>query len=184
MAMQLTLFLAYITIIVGLVWARYRYFNVSTNSSRKGSYFYDPIVAIHIVATLYQFSQPNNPNFFVFLISACCYLLGTSLFVLSIRNADNLDFAFSDKVSNLVTTGTYALVRHPFYVSYTLVWLGSTLLFNSFLLWITLAYLVAFYIFSAVKEERVILKSEYSREYEDYRQDVGMFLPRIREWKN
>jgi protein-S-isoprenylcysteine O-methyltransferase Ste14 len=184
MAMQLTLFLFYITIIVGLVWARYRYFNVSTNSSRKGSYFYDPIVAIHIVATLYQFSQPNNPSVLVFLITLCCYLLGTGLFVLSIRNADNLDFAFSDKVSNLVTTGTYALVRHPFYVSYSLVWLGSAVLFNSFLLWITLAYLVTFYIFSAKKEERVILNSEYSREYEDYRQDVGMFLPRIKEWKN
>ncbi|MCI5105936.1 MAG: isoprenylcysteine carboxylmethyltransferase family protein [Pseudomonadales bacterium] len=184
MTMQLTLLLTYITIIVGLIWARYRYFNVSTNSSRKGAYFYDPIVSVHIVATLYEFTQPNNPKVLVFLISALCYLMGTSLFVLSIRNADNLDFAFSDKVSNLVTTGTYALVRHPLYVSYALVWLGSTVLFNSFLLWITLAYLIAFYIFSAIKEERVIMNSEYSREYEDYCQDVGMFLPRIREWKN
>jgi protein-S-isoprenylcysteine O-methyltransferase Ste14 len=182
--MQLTLFAAYTTIIVGFIWARYKYFSIETNSSRRGSYFYDPIVALHIISTFYEFTQPNNPNLLICSISISCYLLGSILFILSVRNTNSLDFAFSDKVSNLITTGTYALVRHPLYVSYALVWIGSSILFNSLLLWITLAYLLAFYIISAIKEERVILNSEYSREYENYRQDVGMFLPRIKEWKS
>ena len=94
--------------------------------------------------------------------------------------AKTLDFAFSNEVGSIVTTGPFKIVRHPFYTSYMLAWFASSFLFNSLLLWITLLYLVAFYYLSAKKEEGVILKSVYSKEYENYVRNVGMFLPRIK----
>ena len=169
----------YTAILVGLIWARYRFFVVKSKPSRISSLLYDPVVVVQVISTYYHFTLPsaisNNHGYF----SLCLYLLGFLLFWWSIITSKKLNFAFSQEVRELVTTGPFAWVRHPFYISYIATWLSSTLLFNSPLLWIPLAYLISFYVFSAKREERAILSSRYSKEYLKYSQNVGMFLPRI-----
>ena len=174
----------YSVILITLVWARYCYFDLGSSDSKIAARIYDPLVGIHIIASYYYSNAFTPSSSLRTWLSIFILLLGGALFVHSARTAKKLDFAFSDQVSTLIIKGPFAIVRHPFYISYMLIWLSSSLLFNSTLLWITLFLLIAFYIFSAKREEEVILKSSYSREYRIYRNRVGMFLPRILQWKN
>ncbi len=183
-AITALLVLVYITIIVSFIWARFRYFTFQSSRSRISSLLYDPVIGIHVSATLYFLIATPSTCSPINAISLVLYILCLALFWWSVVTTEHLEFAFSDHVGKVVTTGPFAYVRHPFYLSYTLVWFGSSILFDSIFLWITLIYLTTFYLTSAKTEEEVYLKSEYSREYRDYSQKVGMFLPRITLWKN
>ena len=181
--LSILLLIIYSMIILGLIWAKYRFFPIKTKTSRISSYFYDPIVAIHIITTYYLFLTTNNIHLIRGLLAATLYISGIGIFCWAMVSAKHLDYAFGNKILQIVTSGPFAIVRHPLYLSYTIVWLTSTILFNSLYLWITLTYLVSFYLASAKSEEKALIKSEYSREYLEYSQKVGMFLPRIAKWK-
>lgn len=176
----------YVTIILVLVWARFKYFEIDTRAAKISSYLYDPVVALHILATLYHYFwlKDLTSSSSRLTISMLMYATGAFVFLKSISVAHARGFAFNGKIEQLITSGTYQFVRHPLYLSYSLIWFSSTILFHSILLWITLAYLLAFYVITAIGEERAISASKYSREYKDYCRQVGMFLPRIRGWKS
>lgn len=110
--------------------------------------------------------------------------MSLSIFWWAVNTAKGLDFAFSAHIEKLLTVGPYAIVRHPFYLSYTIGWMTSSFLFNNSILWITLGYMMAYYYLAAKSEEEAILASEYSEEYRLYSQNTGMFLPRIKKWKS
>ena len=181
--LPISLLTVYTTMIVVLIWAKFRFFKITSTTSRLSSYFYDPIVIVHIIITYYFFFTKNSIDPIRGVLAVTFCISGIALFWWTIVTAKHLGYAFSDNVGKIITSGPYAWIRHPFYLSYIFVWLTSTLLFNSLYLWITLTYLVAFYFTSAKSEEKVILKSDYSREYQEYSQNVGMFLPRITLWK-
>jgi len=170
----------FLCIVISLIWARLRFFKMTAGTPKLGAILYDAIVATQIIATLIFMATSSGS--FLPLLPATIFLYGLSLLMFwwAIVTARSLDFAFSDKVGNIVTTGPFRFVRHPFYTSYILVWVGNTLLFNSLILWITLGFLMAFYFLSARKEENVIMQSEQSSTYEKYIKNVGMFLPRIK----
>lgn len=170
----------YIAIVLSLIWARLQFFKMTSGTPRLSALAYDAMVATQIITTLLLMITTSGKYLPLVAASICLYALSLVLFWWSIFTAKSLDFAFSNEVGSIVTTGPFRIVRHPFYVSYILAWLGSTFLFNSLILWVTLGYLMVFYFLSARKEERVILKSVYSTEYRKYIQNVGMFLPRIK----
>jgi protein-S-isoprenylcysteine O-methyltransferase Ste14 len=177
-------FATYVAIMLSLIWARLRFFNTAATEVTIWVRLYDPIVAVQILTTfylLYGLSESTTLTSSAWLAALIASIL---LFWWAILTARKLDFAFSKSVGNLLTTGPYAIIRHPFYTSYILVWASTTILFNSVFLWFTLLYLVTFYFISARDEEKVILGSEHSKEYFEYRQRVGMFLPRITKWKS
>jgi len=145
---------------------------------------YDPVVAIQIAASIYGFSYTRPEGGIPLIACTILLLLSLALFWWSINTTRNLDFAFSTEVGELIISGPYAVIRHPFYLSYILGWLSTTLLFNSIFHWITLVYLATFYLSSARSEEKVILRTEHSSEYIRYQQKVGMFIPRKRKWKS
>ena len=175
--------LVYLIIVASLFWGRLRFFKIKSSSAKIGSLLYDPIVAIQIIVTLFLLYDRKDIALPSAVICLFFYISGLFLFWWSISTAKKLDFAFSDNVGKIVKTGPFSYVRHPFYLSYLLVWTGSTLLFNSISLWITLIYLLAFYFISAKAEEKVISNSKYSKEYHQYSQNVAMFIPRIKLWK-
>lgn len=177
--MSITIFL-YIAIVLSLIWGRLRFFKMTSGTARLSALLYDATVATQVVTTLILMLTESGKSLPLVAASICLYSLSLVLFWWSVFTAKKLDFAFSNEVGSIVTTGPFRIVRHPFYASYILAWLSSTLLFNSLILWITLTYLIAFYFLSARKEEGVILKSVYSKEYRKYIQNVGMFLPRIK----
>ena len=177
-------FIVFLSTVLVLIWARFSYFRIDSVGAKKVSRLYDPIVTIHIALSLYYSAITEQESTRIEIIAISFCLLGFFLFLWSLYTAKKLNFAGSDSTFSLIVRGPYSLIRHPFYLAYSLIWTSSTLLFNSYILWITLVLLVAFYIFSAKREEKAILEGKYSREYRNYVIDVGMFLPRVTQWKS
>jgi len=79
---------------------------------------------------------------------------------------------------SVVRHGPYRLVRHPFYASYMLFWLGWSVAAWSVWAVPPLLVMVAIYVFAARGEEARFTRSPFAGEYQLYRQQVGMFWPR------
>ncbi len=183
MNFEIALLLVLYTTTIGVwIWARFKFFHMDGKIT-KTTMLYDPAVILQIVFTYYSATRNEVPSAYI-VVASIFYFAGISLFLWTITVAKNLNFAFSDKMEQLVTTGPYTFIRHPLYFSYSLVWVPSALVFNSIVLWITLIYLLLFYYFAARREEEAIKKSKYSGEYREYMKKVGMFLPRIATWKS
>lgn len=182
MLMWISVFL-YLLIVVSLVWGRLFFFKMAGGTSRLLAFSYDISVISQMVLTVYGFVYLQGVSQTWAVLVPALYVLSLVIFWMSIVTAKSLDFAFSNSVGNIVTTGPFGVFRHPFYVSYLIAWWASTILFNSLPMWITALYLTAFYVVSARKEERTILGSIQSEQYQRYQQNVGMFLPRIKRWK-
>jgi len=182
--LQIFVFFLYFLIVFSLIWARLRFFKMDSGTALPLALSYDLAVAAQMLATAWSFYSVTDITKPALLFSGLLYMLSLMIFWWSIVTAKSLDFAFSSHVGNIVTSGPFGLFRHPFYVSYMVAWFSSTFLFNSLILWITLVYLVAFYVLSARKEERTIMLSEQAEKYQLYKRNVGMFLPRIKKWKH
>jgi len=99
-------------------------------------------------------------------------------------------FIYSERIlsktygsSELITTKTYAYVRHPMYASWGLAILpGIFYLINS---WILFFILVIYYILVRIflkKEERYLLE-KYSENYTHYKNNVNAFFPKMKKYK-
>lgn len=181
--LQMAVFSLYLTIVLSLVWARFRFFTINVGTGRLRALTYDFAVAIQMLSTAWLFYNVTDITKPELIICALLYSLSLVIFWSAISTAKSLDFAFSNHVGSIVTSGPFGVFRHPFYVSYMIAWFASTWLFGTILLWLSFVYLMAFYVMSARKEERMILNSDQASEYQLYQQHVGMFLPRIKRWK-
>jgi protein-S-isoprenylcysteine O-methyltransferase Ste14 len=92
-----------------------------------------------------------------------------------------LSLAFDDetKIDGIITSGPWAYVRHPFYVSYILFWLAcavGTTHPTSIAVSVTLLFI---YGYSAIREEGTLKESRYGDQYLQYRKNAGFFLPKF-----
>ncbi|WP_240229672.1 methyltransferase family protein [Devosia lacusdianchii] len=90
-----------------------------------------------------------------------------------------LRFAFDDQPPHsLVTIGPYQYVRHPFYTSYLLFWIGWAI--ATWSLWSVLPLIIVatLYVLAARMEERLFATTALADEYAAYRQRAGLFWPR------
>lgn len=76
----------------------------------------------------------------------------------------------------LVTSGPYALIRHPIYTGLILAMLGSASAVNV-LLALLLVPVGAYFIYSARREEAVMLQ-QFPEQYAAYMARTGMLAPR------
>lgn len=174
----------YTTSIVVLIWARYNVFATKSEGEKRNSTYYDPIASIHLVVSTVFIFAVNPANKAHVLLCSVLTILGIGLFAWALLSTTKLKYALASSDQQIVTSGAFAFSRHPYYLSYALIWSGTTILFNSLILWITLTYMLAFYIFSAKREENSLIQGAYSREYKDYKSNVGMFFPRVTKWIN
>lgn len=80
----------------------------------------------------------------------------------------------------LITSGPFAVVRHPLYASLIWISVGGSLIYSNVLsLLITLAVFVPMMIVRARKEDALLLET-FKGEFEEYRTRTGMFFPRVR----
>ncbi len=78
----------------------------------------------------------------------------------------------------LLTTGVYAVIRHPRYVQLFLGLLGSALIANYLVLYLAVAlWLPGIYVIVRLEEEE--LRDRFGPAYDEYRRRVPRFLPRI-----
>jgi protein-S-isoprenylcysteine O-methyltransferase Ste14 len=75
--------------------------------------------------------------------------------------------------------GPYQFVRHPFYLSYIIAFLGMLVAFPSLLTGAVCVLNVALFMYMAFDDERVLLRSELAGSYQTYQTRAGMFLPRF-----
>jgi protein-S-isoprenylcysteine O-methyltransferase Ste14 len=75
--------------------------------------------------------------------------------------------------------GPYRYVRHPFYLSYMVAFMGVALAFPSMIVAGVCLINVGLFVYMALDDERVLLASPLDADYRSYKIRVGMFLPRI-----
>jgi protein-S-isoprenylcysteine O-methyltransferase Ste14 len=78
----------------------------------------------------------------------------------------------------LITTGPFALVRHPMYSGLILMSLGSLLIYST---WTTLLFAcIAPLITTRAFREEKILAAEFGEQWQEYHRHVPMFVPRFK----
>lgn len=91
-----------------------------------------------------------------------------------------LAFAFDPAMPHgLVNSGPYRFIRHPFYMSYVLFWLGWAVAIWSPWVLPFIVGLIVFYIAAATGEERKFAATALGDDYQRYRQSTGFFWPKI-----
>lgn len=132
-----------------------------------------------MIILVWQVAQPSPAQFAGFAVMAG----SLAIFWAAIRasRAARLRFAFDSALpEHLVTTGPYRFVRHPFYVSYLLFWLGWALASWSAWALLPLAAMATLYTIAARYEEKLLSSSGMAEAYAAYRQKAGLFWPKIR----
>jgi protein-S-isoprenylcysteine O-methyltransferase Ste14 len=116
------------------------------------------------------------------LILAIPFIAAAFWFGIAGVRGTGLETSETHRAHEVVTTGIYAVVRHPQYLGGLFAHLGFTLLLSAayslvaFPLMIIVVYLMC-------KKEEIELVKEFGEAYENYRQDVPMFAPRLRRKK-
>lgn len=132
--------------------------------------------AAHLYAIL-----SHNPGIGRTLGASAVYALALLVFGLARRAtiAHPLTLAYSpDNPTFLLSTGIYRWIRHPFYASYMLTWLGGIVSAPSGLTIATTCVMAGLYARAAILEEEKFANSALRSAYSEYRQRTGMFCPR------
>jgi protein-S-isoprenylcysteine O-methyltransferase Ste14 len=85
-----------------------------------------------------------------------------------------------NEVERLVVTGPYAWVRHPQYTFGIILMVGWYLLWGAIYSLLMIPLIVVIVVFQALIEERYILEVKFGNEYNEFRKNVGMLIPRIK----
>lgn len=76
----------------------------------------------------------------------------------------------------LITRGPFAVVRHPFYISYSLAWLAAPVATQGPFIGLLALVAIGIYVYSAIREERQ-LEERFGDAYRAYKRGTGMVLP-------
>lgn len=110
------------------------------------------------------------------------YILAYTLFHAALRThgRDRPAFVFTEVTPcSFCASGPYRYIRHPLYAAYLLAWLAPVLATAQWWLVATTAWMAALYTLAAWQEERAFAQSSFAAEYQRYRQQAGMFWPRL-----
>ena len=106
--------------------------------------------------------------------------LGFSLFIWSVleRGQYSVSWGMAED-HRLITTGPYALVRHPSYLGYFLMFIGFLFTAQSIVALAPLASIPGYV--SVVREEEEMLLMRFGDDYVEYAERTGRFIPKRRE---
>ena len=116
------------------------------------------------------------------LLGLLLELISFALFWAAIRASRQRQLRLAFDPGNprsFVDIGPYRYVRHPFYVSYIILWAGWALATWSPWALVSLAVMVCLYIYAARDEERKFGLTDMAGDYAAYRQRVGFFFPKL-----
>jgi protein-S-isoprenylcysteine O-methyltransferase Ste14 len=107
-------------------------------------------------------------------------VLGAILLTWTFRNLGKniTDTVVTRKEHSLVTTGPYRWVRHPFYVSFALLVLATSLVTASWFVLVTLSVVLLLLVIRTNKEEEKLIE-RFGNEYRRYMEQTGRFWPRL-----
>jgi protein-S-isoprenylcysteine O-methyltransferase Ste14 len=79
---------------------------------------------------------------------------------------------------SLVTTGAYALVRHPLYSSIILMLFGGSIVYLNYISAILTAVIFIPFMYYRARQEEVLLDQTFP-DYSEYKRKTGMFFPKL-----
>lgn len=159
-------------------WARMRYFRRPGNDRVRGGLGPAGTVFGILQIPLVYFGATRVDAIFL-VAPAILYLASAGLFGWAARShgASRPAIAASREFPpRLVTSGAYAIARHPFYLAYLLFWAGTA----AVAAWgsgIPMFFIMLFlYVRSTTREEEMIMQSPHATAYGVYRRSVGRFF--------
>ena len=114
------------------------------------------------------------------LMGIFVFLMGATVGVLALLRNQLGNFNIQPKMkenAKLITTGIYAYIRHPMYLSVVLMMLGVLISSPSMVETLFLVLLIMVLVLKAKKEEAIW--SEKSLEYLEYKKKTKLFIPFI-----
>ena len=110
------------------------------------------------------------------------YVAATLLFLSALEAARRVPlprtFVDDPLPKALVTGGPFAVIRHPFYVAYSLAWLAAPVATHGPLVTLFALIAIAGYVIAARREERQ-LEDRFGQAYRTYKLGTGMLLPSL-----
>jgi protein-S-isoprenylcysteine O-methyltransferase Ste14 len=84
-----------------------------------------------------------------------------------------------DAPQQIVTSGPYRRIRHPFYAAFLTALFGAVVLSPSAGTLLSFTYALFMLNFTAAREEKRLANSEFGSDYRRYMQQTGRFLPKF-----
>lgn len=123
----------------------------------------------------------NRPLGAAWPVALPFFVIAFVLFLATVRasRAARLTVAFAtDQPQVLLVHGPYRYVRHPFYSTYLMFWVATSIARPGWAPWATVAAFCILYWHAARCEEAKFARSRLAASYATYRHSTGMFLPR------
>lgn len=121
-----------------------------------------------------------GPNWAIAGISL--YVAATLLFLSALEAARRVPlprtFVDDPLPRALITTGPFAVVRHPFYIAYSLAWLAAPVATHGPFVTVFAVIAVSVYFVAARREEK-LLEDRFGEAYRTYKLGTGMVLPSL-----
>ena len=120
----------------------------------------------------------NNPIKIIAIAIICFAFLLNILFTISVAKSIKIAFSVDEK-PRLVTSGIYSYIRHPGYLGFFGVAFGTFLIIPNILSLVLLLYTYIVIYGHTLEEEKKLMRI-YGKEYEQFKNDVGRFLPKLK----
>jgi protein-S-isoprenylcysteine O-methyltransferase Ste14 len=134
--------------------------------------------AIFLLFLVWRDDQPLAAKIAGILLQLLSYVL--FWFAISATRSAALLAAFTPLVPHsLVTSGPYRFVRHPFYSSYLLFWVGLAICAWSVWALVPLIGMFVTYLRAAMDEERKFSQTALAQDYSQYMAKTARFIPGI-----
>ncbi len=91
-----------------------------------------------------------------------------------------LEVSETHRAVKIITTGIYSRMRHPQYFGSMLAHVGFSFLVSGWFSLLATPLIILYNYLTAWKEEKELVK-EFGKEYEDYKKEVPMFLPKFKK---
>ena len=161
------------------IWAlRGHFVSKTINRGAMGIAIMANLCALWFLVLTWVVEQPAAAQ----LLGLGLELVSLALFWWAVKasRAASLRYVFDEGApGTLVSSGPYALVRHPFYTSYILYWAGWAIAAWSWLGLVPLIIVVIAYTVAARFEENLFARTGMAADYVAYRQRTGLFWPKL-----
>lgn len=160
---------------------------VWTLGTLRASYLPMSVVAVGFLYKIWKplpLRLPAPLRLALSLVGALLYFPGLALFLWGRRTMGEMyDLSSGLGVQlyadhKLVTTGPFALVRHPLYLGGIVAELGALLIFRNWAM--LLIALNAPALMTRARREEVALADEFGEEWSEYKQRTPMLVPRVK----
>ncbi len=124
----------------------------------------------------------TNLNPVNYIFGTIFHMLSFCVFIAAIQASKmhKISLAFDDVTpSILIKEGIYGYIRHPFYLSYLIFWYGNYLATTSIFCLSAAAIMTIIYVYAILLEEKKFQNSTFSKEYDEYKREVGILFPKV-----